>query len=184
MKRCTKCGQRKPARAFPLFGMTRPGVRHRQCTSCQVAAHRKRADASRQWIREYAAGWHRTNQHLIESANAFLSRNGRRGVRLAHYYRLRHEAILAYGGYRCACCGADEALFLTIDHVNEGGNRHRREVGTLGQFLRWLANNGYPSGFQVLCSNCNQGRYRNGGVCPHKDPIAKPRCRPGRLTRR
>jgi hypothetical protein len=23
-------------------------------------------------------------------------------------------------------------------------------------------------GYQVLCSNCNRGRWRNGGECPHK----------------
>jgi hypothetical protein len=177
MKRCTKCGERKPSGAFSLLGKGSPGKRHGQCTSCQMAGHRQHAAASQQWIREYAAGWHRNNRRLVESANAFVNRSGRREFRLAHYYRLRHEAIVAYGGYRCACCGADEALFLTIDHVNDGGNRHRRQVGTLEQFFRWLAANGYPEGFQVLCSNCNLGRYRNGGVCPHKDPIARPRRR-------
>ena len=25
--------------------------------------------------------------------------------------------------------------------------------------------------FQILCYNCNLGRSRNGGVCPHKQPF-------------
>jgi hypothetical protein len=26
----------------------------------------------------------------------------------------------------------------------------------------------FPAGFQVLCLNCNHGRFRNGGICPHQ----------------
>lgn len=34
---------------------------------------------------------------------------------------------------------------------------------------RWLMKNKYPSGFQVLCWNCNMGKQINGGVCPHHE---------------
>ena len=31
-----------------------------------------------------------------------------------------------------------------------------------------LKRQGWPKdGYQLLCANCNQGRARNGGVCPH-----------------
>jgi hypothetical protein len=175
MKRCTKCGKRKPLRAFPWVGKEYPGKRQSHCTACQVARARRRARMSKQWIREYAAGWYRKNQGLIDSAKDFVSRRGRRGFGLTTYYRMRHEAILAYGGYRCACCGITEPLFLTLDHVNEGGLRQRREVGASTAFFHWLKDNCYPPGFQVLCTNCNHGRYRNGGLCPHKDPVRKKR---------
>jgi hypothetical protein len=62
--------------------------------------------------------------------------------------------------------------FLTIDHINGGGEKHRKELklnaGT--QFYRWLRNNGYPEGYQVMCYNCNCGKAKNGNVCPHKEP--------------
>ncbi len=171
MKRCTKCGKRKPPNAFFLVGKTRPGTRQSQCRSCQKARKRQQAAAARRWIREYAAGWHRKNRRLVASANRFVNRKDRHDFPLTIYQRLRHQAILMYGGYRCACCGDGEALFLTIDHVNNDGARHRRRVGASDGFYRWLKRKGYPKGFQVLCSNCNHGRYRNDGVCPHKDPI-------------
>jgi hypothetical protein len=82
--------------------------------------------------------------------------------------RLRDQVILAYGGYRCACCGEAEPTFLTVDHVANGGNRHRREIGGCGSFYRWLRKNHFPPGFQVLCFNCNLGKQLNGGVCPHE----------------
>ena len=56
--------------------------------------------------------------------------------------------------------------------MNNGGARHRRRLGSrcTWTFYKWLCSKGYPPGYQVLCYNCNCGRYRNGGVCPHKDP--------------
>lgn len=41
--------------------------------------------------------------------------------------RLRAEVIAAYGG-RCACCGEATPEFLSIDHVNNDGAQHRREI--------------------------------------------------------
>lgn len=34
---------------------------------------------------------------------------------------------------------------------------------------RWAILNGFPDELQLLCFNCNCGRQRNGGVCPHVD---------------
>jgi DNA-directed RNA polymerase subunit RPC12/RpoP len=84
---------------------------------------------------------------------------------------LRAQVFAAYGGYRCGCCGETEPLFLTIDHVENDGARMRADKthgrgGT--QFYQWLRINNFPRGFQVLCVNCNIGKHRNGGVCPHK----------------
>lgn len=70
-----------------------------------------------------------------------------------------------YGG-QCACCGLAEPLFLTVDHINNDGAAHRRKIGPHGIY-KWLIQNRFPNGFQLLCFNCNCGRARNGGVCPH-----------------
>jgi hypothetical protein len=83
--------------------------------------------------------------------------------------RRKAAAISAYGG-KCACCGETEPAFLTIDHENGDGSKHRAAIHAKpGQSTyNWLAKNGYPKGFQVLCWNCNSGRAVNGGVCPHQ----------------
>jgi hypothetical protein len=84
--------------------------------------------------------------------------------------KLRCETFAAYGGPKCACCGEDNPKFLTMDHVNNDGAKHRRETPDISGGLglhRWLRRNGYPPGFQVLCYNCNLGKSRNKGVCPH-----------------
>jgi hypothetical protein len=40
----------------------------------------------------------------------------------------RREAVLDHYGRECTCCGSKRALEL--DHVDGGGNRHRREIGS------------------------------------------------------
>lgn len=79
------------------------------------------------------------------------------------------QAVFNHYGLKCACCGEDDLGFLTIDHVDGGGTKQRRADGTEGEKLyRWLKKNKFPVGFQTLCFNCNCGRSRNGGICPHK----------------
>lgn len=83
--------------------------------------------------------------------------------------QLRNDVFNHYGDGTCACCGEVNQGFLTIDHINGGGNIHRKSIGNSGgkDFYRWLRMNNYPEGFQVLCFNCNLGKYRMG-VCPHQ----------------
>lgn len=79
---------------------------------------------------------------------------------------LRNRIIAEYGGC-CICCGEDQEKFLQIDHINNDGNKHRREVGSKNMYV-WLKQHGYPKdNFQLLCANCNYGKKLNGGTCPH-----------------
>ena len=83
--------------------------------------------------------------------------------------KLKLDIIYGYGG-QCTCCGEKEIIFLTIDHINGDGNQHRKQQKMKGAvFYRWLRKNNFPNGFQVLCRNCNWGKYANGGLCPHQD---------------
>jgi len=46
-------------------------------------------------------------------------------------------------------------------------------MGHGNRIHRWLKKHKYPDGFQVLCFNCNVGKYLNKGTCPHKLLIDK-----------
>jgi len=81
--------------------------------------------------------------------------------------KLKDAAYAAYGGYRCKCCGETLEAFLSLDHVNNDGAAHRKQTDRR-KLYKWLQREGYPPGFQVLCMNCNFGKARNGGVCPHQ----------------
>jgi hypothetical protein len=84
---------------------------------------------------------------------------------------LRNQALELYGK-TCACCGEHRYEFLDIHHVEGGGNKHRKSISGNKNFggylfLLWLKRNNWPSGFQVLCSNCN-GADGFHGECPHQ----------------
>ena len=83
--------------------------------------------------------------------------------------KLRNDVISAYGS-RCVCCGESREEFLTIDHINGGGNAHRKSLVNMSSttFYQWLKSNEFPKqGFRCLCANCNFARgYR--GYCPHE----------------
>lgn len=87
--------------------------------------------------------------------------------------RLKDQVYAQYGGYVCACCGETEPLMLNLDHINNDGNRHRKllrnrncQVSSWTMY-NWIVQNNFPPIFQVLCYNCNIGKYRNNGLCPH-----------------
>ena len=83
-------------------------------------------------------------------------------------YKLKLKIFNAYGGPICTCCGETTINFLCIDHMNGGGQEHRRTIGGGHWFYQWLEKNRYPTGYQVLCMNCNWGKRMNHGICPHK----------------
>lgn len=82
----------------------------------------------------------------------------------------KKRALEGYGGCICSCCGEKELAFLTIDHINGGGTKHRRMAGFGADIYRWLWKNNFPPGFRVLCMNCNFAT-KHGRLCPHQ--IAK-----------
>lgn len=91
------------------------------------------------------------------------------------WYKRRYnkviDIILGRYGKVCCCCGIADLKFLTIDHIHGGGTQHRKEIGVDGgvNFYRYLIEQGLPDGYQTLCFNCNVGKYRNNGICPHKE---------------
>jgi hypothetical protein len=76
--------------------------------------------------------------------------------------KLRLKALQYYsdGSMKCAYCGNSDMRTLTIDHINDNGNAQRKTVCNM---MAWLVTNKYPSGFQVLCMNC-QFKKKNGSV--------------------
>jgi predicted restriction endonuclease len=85
----------------------------------------------------------------------------------ARQLRIRLEVLDHYDN-KCACCGETIAQFLTVDHINNDGNIHRKNMsGSGSKIYFWLKKNNYPDGFQILCYNCNcaKGHY---GICPHQ----------------
>jgi len=180
MKVCTKCSTKK---LETEFYERRPGVRHTQCKSCIREKKQQRDRAARTaglcyWCKRPS----KTGTCKKCKAKNLARYHSKKVVYLEvskeRRQRLKLEAMQAYGGPTCKCCGVAEIEFLAIDHIKNDGAAHRRALmkqkGWKGpatqmagsHFYLWLKQQGYPPGFQVLCMNCNfaKGRF---GYCPH-----------------
>lgn len=120
--------------------------------------HKRRSEGGCTMCSSVAEGGKTLCSKHLSSSNEFAIRRWR---------RLVEEVISAYGG-KCACCGEDEHGFLLIDHVANDGAEHRKAIGCGSKIYGWAKRNKYPDNLQVLCSNCNYSKMKNGGVCIHK----------------
>ena len=99
--------------------------------------------------RDYYRKWATENKEKqsIYHSNWSKKKNARLKITVLTHYSV--------GIPTCARCGITDIDVLTIDHVNGGGTKHRRELSSWGSTYRWLIENNFPTGFQVLCFNCN-----------------------------
>lgn len=164
-RKCRRCNEVKGIDEFPLLGgkYANKGVRKHVCWPCYRAEN-----AAKEARRRKRLGEAYREENRIRQSEKRLSWSARR--REAEK-ALKIEVMEAYGGVFCACCGDDILSGLTIDHINNDGAEHRREIfgGTRGggQMYSWLKQQGFPDGFQVLCYTCNLSKHRNGGACEH-----------------
>jgi len=156
---CTECDQAKPRSEFyERKQADGTPIAPTRCKDCHRAARKRWYDKNREAIIA------KQHEFYLANRDQEIARMKKRAD------RRRDEVLNAYGG-QCACCGETRRMFLTIDHVNNDGAEHRRQIGgkSATRILRWLCENGYPPGFQVLCWNCNHAKHLNGGVCPHQE---------------
>jgi hypothetical protein len=140
--------------------------------AARIAYSRRRYRNNREELKRMERDRYMENREAIrlrrlELSDRHKAKNNEREK--TRYAGLRATVIEAYGSV-CACCGEKEPKFLELDHILNDGCHHRK---TLGRGARpiyfFLKRNGFPKdAYQLLCANCNQGKVRNGGICPHQ----------------
>lgn len=123
----------------------------------------KRTSYCKQCENEKHMEWHFANKEKVQS----YQQNNRRK------YKLMVVNHYSNGTKSCACCGEREMQFLTLDHIDGGGTKEQKVLQKDGyHFYKWLIDHLYPTGYQVLCWNCNCGRNQTKDkICPHKKQI-------------
>lgn len=143
MKTCPKCKEEKSVDCFSKSRASKDGLQ-RLCKPCHrqevMDAYYKNPDRVKIAAKKWAA------KHPEE----------RREITARHRESLRNKVYDHYGR-ECKKCGERIQDFLTIDHANGGGNAHRKQISRM--IFRWLIKHNFPSGFRVLCANCNAGGY-------------------------
>lgn len=154
MKTCKACGKNKPFSEFGKHTQLKDG----HTTKCRLCLNEQArvVYADPVFIEQRRAREAKSREKRRESIAA--------GAR-ARYRLDRQKCIEHYGG-KCDCCNENRFEFLCIDHVNGGGNQHRKEIVS-SRIVRWLIKNNFPEGYRILCHNCNMaiGFY---GYCPHQ----------------
>jgi hypothetical protein len=117
--------------------------------------HDKWEEENKELMKEYKSKWEKDNKEQVSRSNK---------IRYEKYKNL----VFDHYGHKCSCpeCGEAHFEFLTIDHIDGGGRKHRKDL-KIGNLYRWLVKNNFPLGFRTLCMNCNFsiGLY---GYCPHQ----------------
>lgn len=183
MKTCPRCQTEKDDTEFSPHPRTGK-LQSPYCKPCRRDYGRERYRDNPDRERERQKEWRQKNWDSAKrSQYEWRKRNPEkwkenqsrwRGKYLVQYMRDKRarnrQLVFDHYGWKCACCGQDFPLFLTIDHVNNDGNVHRRALKGIGKggtpFFDWLVRKGFPEDFQTLCRNCNWGKHANGGFCP------------------
>jgi len=121
--------------------------------------------------------YERNKEKYAANQRAFHAANPGYSTRLNNRRReeLQAQVYEHYGSY-CSCCKEDNLLFLSIDHVNNDGFSDLTDKGyrVSGSALyRKIIKLDFPDSYQVLCMNCNFGKMRNKGMCPHSCNVVK-----------
>jgi hypothetical protein len=93
------------------------------------------------------------------------------GEREAQRYKAMREKVLIMYGRACNCCGSGVEKYLQLDHINNDGAEHRKEVLSVergGSFWAWASRNYHPEILQLLCANCHQAKTI-GSPCTQED---------------
>jgi len=156
---CTKCKKSKGIEEFH-FSVSRNRY-HVRCKTCFGDPEKSKASSRR---------WRERNPGLAAArVREWVKNNPERHRQNGRNHVAKLKALCyAFYGPNCKCCGESESKFLTIDHMNNDGAEHRKEIRG-DKIYGWLVRNGFPDGFQVLCWNCNLGKQMNHGVCPHQE---------------
>lgn len=159
---CKKCRREKLLLDFPVYDR-KNGLRRHECLVC----HNSRMNVH--YLRNKDYRLQRAQQRYAAKPSSVRTAEEKQRVneRSKGYRQTHFQIILDHYGARCVCCGEDQRVFLTIDHKNDDGGKFRNAQGVSLRFYRWIIKNNFPDDLQILCYNCNCGRARNGGVCPH-----------------
>ena len=131
-KRCSKCKRTRPLSEFYRDKRHADGNQS-HCKECQRQRHRQ-----------------------------YYQNNRSRLLQYKHAYILRYKraTLDRLGGARCALCGCEELIFLTVDHTDGNGHIHRKQIGNGSNTHRWILKASDVElkrwHLRVLCSSCQK----------------------------
>lgn len=123
--------------------------------------------------KKYSKKWNILNKNKIRKhKKSYYLINKERLDKKTKETKLKNRQIVYnHYGNKCSCCGEDNIYFLTIDHVNNDGQKDRLKSGFKRKgnslYIKIIKEN-FPNTYQLLCWNCNCSKGMNKGICGHR----------------
>jgi hypothetical protein len=159
---CTKCGYDKDISALTIDHINGGGRKHRESLDTTKFYS---------WLKNnnYPKGFTTLCQNCQWLKRDEQYEYTKRDISIRHDYHKKYrqsykvDVLTHYGDGKLACvkCGFSDIRALSIDHINGGGNKHKKENGIKSNIYVWLKKNGYPKGFQTLCMSCQWEKREN-----------------------
>jgi len=112
----------------------------------------------RQYDKEYYAA-HAEERRADSQARKAADPGKRKAQDHAYYInsrrKVRQQIIEKLGG-KCTECGFSDWRALHIDHVQNGGTKHRKKSTNLFAYYKEIFATLDTEAYQLLCANCNQ----------------------------
>jgi hypothetical protein len=142
MKTCSKCKQEKLLDRF--------------------SRSKRHSDGCMAWCKDCCAEYQKNYRPVYYAANKENCDNNTKHSNR----RLRAEIIDGLGAV-CSCCGETRRNFLSLEHINGGGHKHRQSHKYNQRSLyKEIIREGFPRDkYTLLCFNCNCSRGFFGYCC-------------------
>lgn len=145
-------------------------VYHHANRDAVLTSQKQRRERDIEAARAKSRAWKAANGERHRASSREYSRAHRDEISLKRRAARREhkQRVLDAYGSECACCGESTFEFLTLDHIAGDGATHRKTSGltkSLALYKHLIAE-GFPTGYRVLCFNCNSARGFYG-YCPH-----------------
>lgn len=164
---CDRCGIR-----YKLHG-----IKQKRCDECRIPARLQVAKKQSKLYYQKNKEMIRIRKRSTEAKRPGYYREMKRKNQAKRRIVARRLVLGHYShyAYRCTCCGESQFDFLELDHINGSGGRENIQLfgrrASSGALYFWLLKNGFPPGYQILCSNCNNSKGRHGS-CVHQRPTS------------
>lgn len=170
MKYCYHCKLNLPEENFSK-NKSKPDGLGDECKSCKKITDKKYREKHINHIKKQKHNYYLQNTEEIIERTSQYSKDNRNKCNA--WYKISKENLKnkVFSHYcenaiiKCRHCGKDNIDILTLDHINNNGNEHRKQLFNkhIGgyNFYQWVKKNNFPPDYQVLCHNCNFIKFVN-----------------------
>lgn len=141
------------------------------CNFCSNKVSKDWRDLHPERSKQLYQNWHIKNRKKVRIYSIKNNEKRKIGV-YAHYCGgVPHCQCIDPDCWHWGKCPVDDTRILTIEHPNNDGKEHRRQVK--GPIWSWLRTHNYPEGYKIFCMSCNcMKEYKRRRILSKMDSVS------------